>query len=84
MTWPLVALTLGLVTLAVAVYALRLWRSMHVAADDLLALKAAAEASARSAEGMSNRLAKLEAALRIDGTRIMAEANKNALPGFMR
>jgi hypothetical protein len=80
MDWPLVALVLGLCSLAVAVYALRL-RARDVVGKQLL--ESLNEAT-KQANETSSRVAKLEAAQRIDGERIMREAGKGALPGFMR
>lgn len=77
-------LALGLVALCVVVYVVRIWRSMRVASDDVEKLKTACGTNMLDTTALTSRVAKLETVLRIDGARAMAEANKNALPGFMR
>lgn len=91
MTWPLVVLTLGVLGLGVALYVVRAWRSTRVTDETVRGLKAeTAELRAvadtwRAQMGENGaRLKRLEDAMRIDGSRIMAEAAKASIPNFMR
>lgn len=82
--WAAVVLVLGLCALAVVVYAVREWRSMHVANDELRDLRALVEQQSGAVVSITGRVGKVEAVLRIDGSKAMAEANRNALPAMMR
>ena len=82
--WAAVVLVLGLCALSVAVYAVRALIGVRAAGIDVGSLKSSAEMTARNVETLDKRCAKIEAALRIDGAKLMAEANRAALPAMFR
>ena len=84
MDWPVVVLLSVVIAAGVTVYGLRVWRSGHVATVDVAEVRDSVSAAHSVAAAHASRLAKLEHVLRIDGAKAMAEANKGALPGFMR
>lgn len=82
--WPAVVLVLGLCALAFGVYVVRallVVRGSVVALNEHAAQLGGLKAHA---EGVGARLKKLEDAMRIDGERLMREAQKNSLPAMMR
>lgn len=82
--WAAVVLVLGLSALVVAVYAVRALVGVKSAVLNVNELRASCELTARNSAALDGRLAKVEAALRIDGQRAMAQANHNNLPAMMR
>lgn len=82
--WPMVVLVLGLCALAVVVYVVRTRDVSAKTYATVNELRAAAEGAVALASGCDKRLAKVEAALRIDGAKAMAEAARGNLPAMMR
>jgi hypothetical protein len=82
--WPMVVLVLGLSALAVVVYYVRARDVSAKTYATIGELRATAEGAVRLASGYDKRLSNIEAALRIDGAKAMAEAARGNLPAMMR
>ena len=86
--WAAVVLVLGLCALAVVVYAVRALIEAKTAAPEWKSERDAMVASIATRrevdEALDKRLVKLEAAFKLDGQRLMAEATRNTLPAMMR
>jgi hypothetical protein len=84
LTWPLTVLVLGFAVLGFAVHALRVWRSTRASDETVSGVKSECAELRAARDALALRMSKIEAALRIDGDRVMREAMKNQVPGFMR
>ena len=84
MTWPVVVFVLGLVSLAVVVYIARSVVVVRTNADVLRDLRASADAAVSGVGTLSTRLGRVETMLKLDGQKLAAEAQRNALPAIMK
>lgn len=84
MTWPVVVFALGLVTLAVVVYAVRSLVVARSNAAELRDLRVSVDVANGGVSALLTRLGRVETALHMDGKKLAAEAQRNALPAIMK
>lgn len=82
--WAAVVLVLGLCALAVAVYGIRALLGARGVIAESAALRLTVDATARNIEALDKRVRAVEGKLNLEGAKLVAAAQRAALPAVMR
>ena len=77
-------MVLGLCACAVAFYGVRAMVGVRAAVLDVASLRDSAAAAARNVDTLDGRMRKVEAMLKLEGAKLVAEAQRASLPAMMR